>query len=557
MARNGNSADQPLSGSVRQGLAAGPQSSLGLREGTVLGAPPQPDAAPARALIEVHAVCGPGAGTVFPLGLGSFGVGSGEQCAIHLPGAKETAAIVIVRADGGPAVVTDPSGAGTGAVRLLPVVAPQPLPAPSAPARPKPPPEPDQVPAGDPAGPADWAPGVDLAVGETLLRWVRPGEPDASVGPSADGAGLDFHRPPRLMEPLARHRFRIPGPPPPPGRRAFPIILMIAPLIMGTGMFFSFHQVVYLFFICLSPLLTAANWVNDRKTGRRDHRRRTVAHRQTRARLAAQPSPWLPALPPRLALGERTAARDAGVGPATRPLRIGVRPAELSFAAAYELVPAASRRPLCALLGVGGDEQAPVLVDFAGKSPAFTVVGPAGSGRSTVLATLAVSLLAGGTGIVALTPRASPLRRLAAHPRAVVLADPNPSAEQLDQAIAGLGAPCVVLVDDADLLVQMPAADAALRRVVACGRDRGLGLAAAGSAETFVQSMIGWLGETRRIRQGVLLGPATVGEGDLFGARIPPNQLRKPVQHGRGYVSDPLTGALVQIALPFTVLKEG
>ena len=256
------------------------------------------------------------------------------------------------------------------------------------------------------------------------------------------------------------------------------------------------------------------------------------------------------------ALGRRTAARDAEVGAESRPLQIGALPGKLSFADAYEQVPAANRRPLRGLLGVGGDTQAPIMVDFAGKAPAFVVVGPAGSGRSTVLATLAVSLLAGGTKVVAVTPRSSPLRRLAAHPGAVVLAEPNPTAEQLDQAIARLGAPCVVLVDDADLLAQMPAADAALRRVVSSGRDRGLGVALAGTSETFIQSMIGWIGEARRIRQGVLLNPTSVGEGDLVGARIPPNLLRKPIRPGRGYVSDPTTGALVQIALPLTVLKE-
>jgi len=254
------------------------------------------------------------------------------------------------------------------------------------------------------------------------------------------------------------------------------------------------------------------------------------------------------------ALGAKVTERDAGVAPASRPLKVGALPAELTFAQAYEKV--TDRRPLCALLGIGGDDQAPIMVDFAGKAPAFVVVGPAGAGRSTALVTLAVSLLAGGTKVVAVTPRSSPLRRLASHPGALVLAEPNPTADALDTAIAQLGAPCVVLVDDADLLAQMPAADAALRRIVSTGRDRGIGLAAAGSSETFVQSIVGWLGEARRIRQGVLLGPTSMGEGDLVGARIPPNQLRKPVRPGRGYVADPTTGALTQIALPLTVLKE-
>ncbi|MCC9704953.1 hypothetical protein E4N62_06610 [Streptomyces sp. MNU76] len=38
------------------------------------------------------------------------------------------------------------------------------------------------------------------------------------------------------------------------------------------------------------------------------------------------------------------------------------------------------------LLGLGGDDVSPVGVDFAETSPAFSVVGPPGSGRNTTLA---------------------------------------------------------------------------------------------------------------------------------------------------------------------------
>ena len=64
--------------------------------------------------------------------------------------------------------------------------------------------------------------------------------------------------------------------------------MLFSPLILGSAMYFFFHQVIYLLFICLSPVMTAANWLNDRKTGRKDYRKRTIAQRETKARLAVE-----------------------------------------------------------------------------------------------------------------------------------------------------------------------------------------------------------------------------------------------------------------------------
>jgi len=252
-------------------------------------------------------------------------------------------------------------------------------------------------------------------------------------------------------------------------------------------------------------------------------------------------------------LAASRAARDDAVPAGSRPPRIGALPSDLVFSDAFASF--AEQRPLLGLLGLGGDDAGPLTVDFAGRSPVFLVCGPPGTGRSTVLLTLAVSLMASGTRIVALTPRVSPLRRLAEYSWNRVLTDPNPSAADLEAALEEVGTPCVVLVDDADLLAQVPAADAVLRRVVATGKDRGLGLAAAATPETFVQAMVGWIGDARRLRQGVLLNPQSAAEGDVIGARLPPNQLRRPARPGRGYTADPASGGLLQIALPLTELK--
>ncbi|BAU87815.1 hypothetical protein SLA_6949 [Streptomyces laurentii] len=255
-------------------------------------------------------------------------------------------------------------------------------------------------------------------------------------------------------------------------------------------------------------------------------------------------------------IGEEAARRDRDVPAARRPARVLTLPRQVAFTDAWEKVPAELRRPLWGLLGIGGDDLEPLGVDFAAGSPSFLVSGPPGAGRSTALASLAVSLLAGGTRVVALTPRESPLRGLRRHPQAVVLESPDPMADEVREALdAGTG-PAVVLVDDADLLAQMPAADSVLREIAATGRDRGQGLAVAATAETLTSAGIGWLGQVRRVRRGVLLSPQSPAEGDLLGVRLPYDQLRGRPVPGRGLTVDPVTGLLVSVLIPETVLRS-
>ncbi|MCM3884405.1 FtsK/SpoIIIE domain-containing protein [Frankia sp. R82] len=246
----------------------------------------------------------------------------------------------------------------------------------------------------------------------------------------------------------------------------------------------------------------------------------------------------------------RAAARDRELSAERRPAPVAALPGALTFADAIARVPETDRRPLRALLGLGGDEAAPLLLDFAGRAHTFLVAGPPGSGRSNTLATLAVSLLAGGTSLVVLTPRESPLRRLAAHPQ-VTLTGPEVLSGEQPLVVEGPG---VLLVDDVDLFGFTSPLEPALRAIVASGRDRGVGLAYAGSGEVLSQSISGWLGEARRSRQGVLLAPQTSLEGDLVGTRIPVSLLRGGVRPGRGYVADQ-TGTLRAITIPHTVLK--
>jgi len=254
-------------------------------------------------------------------------------------------------------------------------------------------------------------------------------------------------------------------------------------------------------------------------------------------------------------IGVRAAARDSAVPAVRRPFPVAGLPAAATFAEAFAQVPASTRRPMTGLVGLGGDAAAPVLVDFTGQQNTFLVAGPPGSGRSNTLAALAVSLLAAGTALIVLTPRESPLRRLAAHAEVRVFEGVAPDPAQVSAAIERAGRPVVVLVDDLDLLGFANPVDQALRPIVATGRDRRVGLAYAGTAETLLQSLSGWVAEARRSRQGVLLAPQSALEGDLVGMRVPQALLRSGSRPGRGYVPDPLSGALSAIVIPHTVLR--
>jgi S-DNA-T family DNA segregation ATPase FtsK/SpoIIIE len=61
--------------------------------------------------------------------------------------------------------------------------------------------------------PAQWQPGQLIAVGRLLLGLAHYRLPDAALHPSADGCGIDFNRPPRLLPPERATRFQLPAPP--------------------------------------------------------------------------------------------------------------------------------------------------------------------------------------------------------------------------------------------------------------------------------------------------------------------------------------------------------
>jgi S-DNA-T family DNA segregation ATPase FtsK/SpoIIIE len=253
------------------------------------------------------------------------------------------------------------------------------------------------------------------------------------------------------------------------------------------------------------------------------------------------------------AIGIEARRRDTKVPAARRPFQVAELPTAVEFAEAYDKVPKENRRPQCGLVGLGGDDGGPLGVDLAGSASSFAVLGPPGSGRSNTLASLAVSLLAGGSSLVVLTPRESPLRLLGQHPQVAVLVESDPSEEAVRGALEGLPAPKVVVIDDADLLMS-PTADKVLKEIVVSGRDHGLGLVFAASSDGFQSGMSGWASAARRARRGLLLEPRALTEGELIGTRLGPSVIRAVPRVGRGWMTGP-AGAPVAVQVPLTTLK--
>jgi len=250
------------------------------------------------------------------------------------------------------------------------------------------------------------------------------------------------------------------------------------------------------------------------------------------------------------ALARITAAareRDASVPRGQRPARVDVLPARITLPEVLALpAPPRPPTPMWALVGVGGDELAPIGVDLDDDGPGFVIGGPARSGRSTALLMLAGSLLEGGSELVVVTPRPSPLRQLAGHPGVLGVLTGTPSEADvyglLDQALG----PVAVLVDDGELLVDAPCA-VAFEAVLREGRDGQRALVVGGTTGEMVNGYRGYIVEARKTKSGVLLNPEHPMEGELLGIK-PPRSAVGPMPKGRGLLV--LRGSYLPVQVP-------
>jgi len=233
-------------------------------------------------------------------------------------------------------------------------------------------------------------------------------------------------------------------------------------------------------------------------------------------------------------IAEWARQRDAEIPRNRRAFRVDVLPARLTFDEAWEMREDQTTRPLWALLGVGGDELLAAGVDFAKTSPSFVIGGPPKSGRSTLLMSMAQSILRGGGEIVVMAPRQSPLRDLdgVAGVR-TIFTDASATAEQLAEVLSE--GPVALLIDDAELTKESPAGDW-LRDYLRTAGDNGKALAIAGNAADICSGFTGWQLDLKKARCGALLSPQSTNDADLIGARLPRSAVGNQIQPGRALV---------------------
>ena len=243
------------------------------------------------------------------------------------------------------------------------------------------------------------------------------------------------------------------------------------------------------------------------------------------------------------AIGAAAASRDAAVPERRRPVHVDVLPADLTYATAAEL--GGPRRPaLWALVGVGGDDLEARGPDL-GRTPAFLVAGPAKSGRSTVLITMARWLRDTNVPLVVVAPRASPLRELTGL-RGLITSELL-TRDELAPLLEPDG-PMVLVLDDAELHKDAEAGEL-LKTYLRTAADRTRGFIVGGSTTDLADGYSGWLAEARLSRTGALLSPQRVADGELIGVRLPRSLVGQAVKPGRAHLhlGD---GTLVTVAVP-------
>lgn len=235
------------------------------------------------------------------------------------------------------------------------------------------------------------------------------------------------------------------------------------------------------------------------------------------------------------ALARRVRAdEEALVLPRIRPFRVDSLPKDLDLDGALALDGAPVPTPMVAVTGIGGDDTSLQTVDLREGGGTFLVAGPSRAGRSTMVAAMARSLLAGGTPIVVFAPRPGAVRDLAGLPG--VLATVTGDDVTADDVAVLVGRPGVVLVvDDGELLIDC-SAKAELRTFVRGLVDNGQGLVLGGNTTGLAAGFGGWQVDAKKNRRGALLSPQDTLAGDLVGVRISRSSISSRVQPGTALV---------------------
>jgi S-DNA-T family DNA segregation ATPase FtsK/SpoIIIE len=168
------------------------------------------------------------------------------------------------------------------------------------------------------------------------------------------------------------------------------------------------------------------------------------------------------------------------------------------------------------------------------------VAGPARSGKSSALETIAFALRGGGVHLAGVGGRRSPLSACPALDR---YAGAGGEASALFASLRVVPGPVVLFIDDAEGFEDV---DEAIAGLLAAGRP-DLHVVAAGRSDALRSLYRHWTQTIRRSKNGLLLRPNIDLDGELAGVTLP---RRSPVPFvaGRGYLAQNGELEIVQVA---------
>lgn len=231
------------------------------------------------------------------------------------------------------------------------------------------------------------------------------------------------------------------------------------------------------------------------------------------------------------ALAQAARGRTAGAG----PIRLRPLPARVSL----DDLPASD----ALTIGVGGDEAEPLALDLEATGRQLLVAGPGRSGRTTALATVAVTLSRSGRAVAVVETRgrvlADRLTRLGVMCLGPHDIEPLVAARRESAGLA-------LLVDDADSLDGAPI-EPVIREILSLvDRDGGLAVVSA-TSRALVTQLRGVAVEIARGQSGILLSPKGFGDGEPFGITVPRGFPQLP---GRGLLVSGRRPLEIQVATP-------
>ena len=158
------------------------------------------------------------------------------------------------------------------------------------------------------------------------------------------------------------------------------------------------------------------------------------------------------------------------------------------------------------------------------------------------------SLLRGGAEVVVAAPRPSPLRAYDGREGVrAVLTGVEITEEELAPLMDEGDGPVVLVIDDGELLKDVEAKDY-LRALQRTAVDRGRAIVLGGDVNEVAGGFSGWQVDMKG-RQGLLINPQSITDGELLGVRVPRSSLGNNPTTGRAFLNDG-SGELELVQVP-------